>query len=80
MRRHGSSSDCSICEGRGCSECDGTGRRVRTHVDAGYGLTFSVSGSVPLSDEAAAALAEVARLAYVQMNAATHDVEGGPAA
>ncbi len=57
---------CPYCED-GCSECDNTGQRVRTHIDAGDGVTLSVSGSAPLSDEAQEALAGVARAAYAQM-------------
>ncbi len=63
---------CPYCEdegmeGQGCSECDNTGQRVRTHIDAGDGATISVSGSSPLSDEAREALAAVARAAFAQM-------------
>ncbi len=64
---------CPYCE-NGCSECDNTGQRVRTHIDAGDGVTFSVSGSVPLSDEVREALAAVARAAYARMaNQEGHD-------
>ncbi len=59
---------CPYCEAKGCPECDNTGQRVRTHIDAGDGLTFSVSGSAPLNDEAREALAAVARAAYAQMD------------
>ncbi len=58
---------CSFCKGKGCSECDRTGQRVRTRIDVGDGLTFSVSGSAVLTDEAQEALAAVARAAYAQL-------------
>ncbi len=66
-RRQASVRPCPCCEGDGCSECDNTGQRVRTHIDAGDGATISVSGSSPLSDEAREALAAVARAAFAQM-------------
>ncbi len=58
---------CPCCLGNGCSECDNTGQRVRTHIDAGDGVTLSVSGSAPLSDEAQEALAAVGRAAFTRM-------------
>jgi hypothetical protein len=60
--------DCPLCEGSGCSECDGTGQRVTTYLDVGDGLTMRVSGSAPLSPESEEALRQLARAAYVQMD------------
>ena len=57
---------CPCCEGEGCSECGDTGQRVRTHIDAGDGLTFSVSGSSLLDPEAREALTALTRAAYKQ--------------
>ncbi len=57
---------CPYCED-GCSECGNTGQRVRTHIDAGDGVTFSVSGSAMLDPEAREALTALARAAYAQM-------------
>lgn len=54
---------CPYCEGKGCEECDGTGQRVRTHIDAGDGVTLSVSGSAPLSDEDVEALKRIGQAA-----------------
>lgn len=54
---------CPVCSGGGCSECDHTGERHRTFVDAGDGVTLSVSGSAALTPEAREALAEIARVA-----------------
>lgn len=54
---------CPYCDGSGCSECDGTGRKIRTVIDAGDGVTVSVSGSVSLPPESQAALIEIARIA-----------------
>lgn len=67
-RTAGSVRPCPCCEGDGCEECDGTGKRVRTHIDAGDGVTLSVSGSAPLTPEAREALTELARIAYRQMS------------
>jgi hypothetical protein len=58
---------CPVCEGDGCSECDGTGEHVTTYIDAGDGITARVHGSAPLSVEARTALAALARAAYAQM-------------
>lgn len=70
MRIHYSSSDCPYCKGRGCSECSDTGRMVRTRIDIGDGVSVNVSGNAVLSDEAAAALAKIARLALAHMDEA----------
>ncbi len=66
-RRQASVRPCPYCEGDGCSECDNTGQRVRTHIDAGDGVTFSVSGSALLNPEAREALTALARAAYASM-------------
>ncbi len=59
---------CLICEGAGCEECDGTGRRVRTHLDAGDGATLSVSSSAPLTPETRDALVLLVRAAMTKMD------------
>lgn len=64
-------SSCPYCEGNGCPECDNTGQRVRTHLDAGDGLTMAVSGSAELSEEAREALKELGRAAYRRMGSGT---------
>ena len=58
---------CPICDGDGCVECSGTGQKVRTHIDAGDGITLSVSGDAPLSDEARDALAALGRAAHAEL-------------
>lgn len=57
---------CPCCDGAGCADCDGTGERHRTRLDAGGGLTLSVSGSAPLSGRSAEALKAVAHAAAAQ--------------
>jgi len=52
---------CPLCDGDGCEECDRTGQKVRTHIDAGDGITISVSGSAPLSAETVEAFKALAR-------------------
>lgn len=37
--------DCLYCNGRGCEECDGTGKKYRYNGVTPDGLTYSVSGS-----------------------------------
>lgn len=59
-----SQSACPYCEGEGCSECDGTGERYATYVNAGDGLSAIVHGNAPLDDEAADAIVSVMRAAY----------------
>jgi hypothetical protein len=66
---------CPACRGRGCSECDRTGEKVSTHIDVGDDMALRVTGSAPLSDEAIAALAEVARAAYARMPATQKGAE-----
>lgn len=61
-------SNCPYCEGDGCSECDGTGKRYATHISAGDGLTAIVHGSAPLTGDAADAITEVLRIAYDRMS------------
>lgn len=52
---------CPYCSGRGCVECDDTGRRYRIAREID-GVTFNVSGSGPEpSRETQAAFEEVAR-------------------
>ena len=70
---------CPLCRGRGCSECDDTGVKVTTHIDAGDDptLTLRVSSSKPLSPQAVAALAELGRTALARM-AAEHITTEGP--
>jgi hypothetical protein len=59
---------CPYCEGKGCEECSHTGRRVRTHIDAGDGITMHVSGNAALPPEALDALAQLAQAAVKQMD------------
>lgn len=58
---------CPVCEGDGCEECGDTGQRVRTAIDAGNGITLSVSGDTPLTAASREALSALARAAYAQM-------------
>lgn len=53
---------CPYCDGDGCSECDGTGRKVTTYLDVD-GAPMRVSGSADLSPEAAEALTALGRAA-----------------
>ncbi len=59
--------DCPLCDGDGCEECGHTGQKVRTHIDAGDGITMSVSGDRVLTGEGRAALAALARAAFDRM-------------
>lgn len=58
---------CPYCEGKGCEECSSTGQRVRTHLDAGDGITMHVSGNAELSPDALDALARLGQAAIKQM-------------
>lgn len=55
--------DCRYCDGVGCEECGGTGQRVTTWVDLDDGVQMRVHGSMVLSDDDKAALAELGRAA-----------------
>lgn len=69
--------DCPYCEGKGCSECDGTGQNVTTALDLGGDASMVVHGSVPLTPEAAEALREIGEAAIRQMNAERPDPTPG---
>lgn len=58
---------CPYCDGAGCSECDGTGERHTTFIDAGDGMTGIVHGNAPLSPESRDALIAVTRAAHAQL-------------
>lgn len=64
---------CPLCEGKGCSECDQTGKRVRTNLDGGGGISLSVSGSAELAPETRAALVALARAVAEDMKAEQSD-------
>jgi hypothetical protein len=73
----GTSRPCPYCKGGGCEECGHTGRRVRTVVDVGDGITMSVSGSVDLTQEETDALASLARIALDRHQASVSSEPGG---
>jgi hypothetical protein len=62
--------DCPYCEGRGCSECDGTGERHTTfiEIDGGYAM---IHGNAELSAEAREAMAGLMRLAFIKADEIT---------
>lgn len=60
------SGPCMYCSGKGCEECDGTGRRVITTIEDGD-VRMRARGSRPLSDSDAEVLVDVMRAAYKKM-------------
>ena len=36
---------CPVCEGAGCEECDGTGKRWTLHLDVAGGVTMRLNGT-----------------------------------
>lgn len=61
---------CTVCRGRGCVECDGTGRRYRKVLELDGGATMRVSGSGEgeWTPEQAEALEALGRAAIARMD------------
>jgi hypothetical protein len=64
---------CPVCQGRGCSECGGTGQHVTTHLDVGEGVQVRVRGDAPLTPQGERAIVAVARAAAATLEPVWRD-------
>jgi hypothetical protein len=64
---------CPYCEGDGCEECDGTGKRFRQSWTTDDGVAISVSGSGAFNQELVPLFEELANAASVHLERTRED-------